>query len=191
MSKKGKAESSGAEGSSDEREFPIDDIKIDLIKNPRNLTAPKDSVKTLLNNSEYYGEIFVFHISLSGTNKYYERDIALKKLKIPRIATVVPDMYLVRISRTGDQIQKLDAVIKKTEKELKEKCDTAEVYITVYPGPVYFGNEFVNYEHKYCKDEKKGKGRHDDDATGASGAVSVEQGLAKLSLAEHRRRQTR
>ena len=78
----------------------------------------------------------------------------LKRLNIPKIANTCPGMYLVRISRDGDQTKKLDTVIKKIKEEITEKSDPEAVHIVVATDILYFDNEFVNYEHKYCEDEK-------------------------------------
>ena len=47
--------------------------------------------------------MFIFHISLDKAENFNERDKTLKDLKIPRIADIIPVMYLVCISPNGDQ----------------------------------------------------------------------------------------
>ena len=177
MSKKEKAESSGAQKLTDTREFPTEELGLDL---DYSLTINKDDVMTLLR--KYPEEMFIFFIRLRGTKKYNERDRTIKKLNMPEITGTFPDMYLVRISSTEDQQQKIEIVIKKIENDLEKNCEPEAVHIMVVDNLRYLDGQFVNYEHRYCKDERKVKGRRDDDAAGAGGAISVEEGLAKLTL---------
>ena len=172
MSRKEKAESSIAQR--DLRKFPIDDfdegdLVIDDSKLP--MTVEKDNVMNLLRNERYLKEIFIFIISHSkGTvdhNKFYA---LMKKLKIPKIADTCLGMHLVRISCTGDQKQKKKTVIKYLKEKLTEQCSPEEVHIVVAADIFYFDNDFVK------------KPRRDDN--GASGANSLGQGLAKLTLAD-------